>query len=175
MPIWDLNPDGSQDVSKENDEWKSFLVKFAGEVIFFAALSSIPNEYLQQVGNSFLKSFETPSNILRYLGFGKQVKQIAGLWERTKSLLGNQFFEDFISKSDNLMNVLDFSFGMTVLEKAMIKIFPNSASEIELLMTTISTSNLIYTGGETIKAIISIIHTILTKNIPHPEDLNKLL
>lgn len=175
LPSWDLNTDGSQDVSKENDKWKSFLVKFAGEVIFFAALSSIPNEYLQQVGNSFLKSFETLSNILRYLGFGKQVKQIAGLWERAKHFINIPFTQDIISKLDDLLNVLDFSLGMTLLERTLIKIFPNTATEIKLLMTTISTANLTYDGGKTIKAIFSIIYSILTKSIPRPDDLIKLL
>ena len=176
VPSWDLNPYESGDGSNlENDEWKSFLVKFTGEVIFFAAFSSIPNEYLKQVGNSFLTSFETLSNILRYLGFGKQVTQIAGLWERIKLIINIPVTQDLISKLDALMNVLDFSLGMTFLERALIKIFPNAVTEIKLLMTTISTANLSYDGGETIKALFRIIQSMLTKNSPHPKDLAKLL
>jgi uncharacterized repeat protein (TIGR01451 family) len=176
MTVWTLTADGSS--GSNNDEleaWKSFLVKFAGDAIFFAAFSLIPDEYLQEVRNAFLNSFETMASIAKYFGYGKQVKEIAGLWERTKGVLGSPFFEGFISKWDDLMSVLDFNVGMKLLEWALIKIFPNAATEIKLLIATISTANLTDNNGETIKTIINIGSAILAKNIPNPEDLLKLL
>jgi uncharacterized repeat protein (TIGR01451 family) len=180
IPKWDLDGSGSSgnisvDNSKENEEWQSFLVKFAGEVLFYAALSAVPNEYLQQVGDAFLNSFEVIGNIARYFGYGKQVNQIAQLWERSKVTLENPTFESFISKWSMLMDGLNPSIGETLLENSLVKFFPNSANEIKLLGNIITTGEFLKDPFGTVNSVIDVLISILSKDIPNPQDLEKFL
>jgi len=144
-----------------------------GEVIFYAALAVIPNEYLQQVNNAFMNSFEVLGNVARYFGYGKHVNQIAKLWERSKVTLGNPLAENIIGKWSTLMDV--FNLGKKILESSLIKIFPNSANEIKLLMNTISTAKFGVDPFGTIHSIINTGISILSKDIPDPKDLEKYL
>jgi uncharacterized repeat protein (TIGR01451 family) len=179
IPEWNLTFDEASNVtednSKENEEWKSFLLKFAGEVIFFAIVAAIPNEYLQQVGNAFANTFKVLGDIARYFGYGKQVKQIAQLWERSKVTLQNPAAESYISKWSTLMKYLEPNLGEMLLEKTLIKIFPNSANEIKLLMNIISTAEFREDPFGTIQAIINVGLSILSHDIPNPRDLEEFL
>ena len=179
IPDW--NPKSYNDTgnpgsdNKVNEEWRSVLLKFAGDVIFFAAFSLIPNEYLKGVGNSILNSFETLGTIAKYFGYGKQVKQIGDLVQRSKGILLNPYFESFISKWSILMDLLDFNLATKLLQWALTKLFPNAATEIKLMFTVISTANFTQDPFGTIKTIINIVYSMFTKNIPNPEDLIKLI
>ena len=179
IPEWNLTFDGTSNVtednSKENEEWKSFLLKFAGEVIFFAIVAAIPNEYLQQVGNAFANTFKVLGDIARYFGYGKQVNQIAKLWERLKAILQNPAVESYISKWSTLMKYLEPNLGEMLLEKTLIKIFPNSVNEIKLLMNIISTAQFCEDPFGTIHSIINVGLSILSHDIPNPKDLEKFL
>ena len=179
IPEWNPQPgndtdnQGSDD--KVNEEWRSVLLKFAGDVIFFAAFSLIPNEYLKGVGSSLLNAFETLGTIAKYFGYGKQVKQIADLVQRSKGVLLNPYFESFISKWSVLMDILDFNVGMKLLEWALIKIFPKAVTEIKLMFAVISTANFALDPFGTLKIIMNLACAMFTKNIPTPVDLIKLL
>ncbi|HEX3012961.1 MAG TPA: hypothetical protein VHO92_01635, partial [Methanobacterium sp.] len=175
IPDWNLTPNEPGSDEKSNEEWQSFLTEFAGEVIFYAALAVIPNEYLQQVGDSFVNSFEVLGDVARYFGYGKQVNQIASLWERSKATLDNPAAESFVSKWSTLMNILNFNLREVLLEKSLVKIFPNSENEIKLLMNMISTAKFGADPFGTIHSIINVGISILSNDILDPKDLEKFL
>jgi len=176
IPDWNLTVDEpTYDNSEENDKWKKFLIKFTGEVLPLAFFAAIPNEYLQQVGNAFANTFKVLSNVARYFGYEKQVNQIAKLWERLKAILQNPAVESYISKWSTLMKYLEPNLGEMLLEKTLIKIFPNSVNEIKLLMNIISTAQFCEDPFGTIHSIINVGLSILSHDIPNPKDLEKFL
>jgi hypothetical protein len=175
IPEWNLTLDDGSEDEKSEEEWESFLIEFAGELIFYAALSLIPHEYIQQVKNAFLNSFEVLGNIARYFGYGKQVKQIAQLWKRIRSIINNPVYESLINKWSRLMDVLNPNLGEKLLENSLVKVFPNSVNEIKLLMNIISTKEFIKDPFGTMHSIINVVFDIVSKSIPSPKDLEKFL
>jgi len=173
VPAWNLTP-GEPD-EELNEEWKSFLIKFTGEIIFYAILSAIPNEYLRGLTNAITNSFKTLANIARYFGFGKQVNQLSYILQRGKTMINNPLAESFISKWSAIMDGLSPNLGMKLLEKALIKIFPNSANEIRLLLNIYSSIEFLNDPFGTINSIIDAIFAMFAKELPDPRDLSSLL
>jgi len=175
LPEWNLTHGKPDEDEKLNEEWKSFLIKFTGEILFYALLSAVPNEYLRGLTNAITNSFKTLGNIARYLGYGKEVKQISKILERGKMVLKSPLVESVINKWSAIMDGLSPNLGMKLLEKALIKIFPNSANEIRLLLNIYSSIEFLNDPFGTINSIIDAIFAMFAKELPDPRDLSSLL
>jgi hypothetical protein len=73
------------------------------------------------------------------------------------------------------LDVLGSNLGEKLLEKSLVKFFPNSANEIKLLGDIVTTGEFVKDPFGTVHSIIDVIISILSKNIPNPQDLENFL
>ncbi|AUB60776.1 MULTISPECIES: Ig-like domain-containing protein [Methanobacterium] len=176
IPDWTLQPPEPPEPTKEElNEWESFLIKFGAETILFGATALIPNEYLREVQNGFTRVFSAFDDILRSLGFGKQINQVTQLIQRSHQALKNPAFNKWLNRLTAVMDGLGPNAGIKILEKFLVKCFPSAAKEINIFLNAFSIVQFCLDPFGTLNAIIDAAIALFAKVIPDVEDLTKFL
>src|SRR5690606_33695204 len=106
-----------------------FLVKFGSEIVLFAVASLVPNEYLQQIQNGFVKTFSALGKIVEYFGYGKRVNQLSNMLQRFNHALKDPTILKWLNRLSAAMDGLSPNLGMKILENLLNKLFPEAATE----------------------------------------------
>jgi uncharacterized repeat protein (TIGR01451 family) len=176
MPEWNVTiPSDPEPTDEELKEWESLLIKTGVEVFMLAVATLVPNEYLREVQNGFVRVFSSFEGVLKWLGLGKQVKQVANLLKVVHKAVKVSWMDKWLNRFSAVLDGLGPNVGMKILEQLLVKVFPSASIEIKIFLNAFSVYQFVKDPFGTLNAIIDAGLAILSTEIPDPEDVIKFL
>jgi hypothetical protein len=179
IPEWTGDP-GPEPTQEEYEDWVKSVVKLSIEVLAFGIVQFAPTggsssgEYLQGVKNAFLNNFNTLNMVYQYFSKSRHIKQISKYLDEVNDALETSETKKIVTYWDNLMNFVSPNYGMLLLEKMLIKLFPKHEGKIKLLLTCYSFDQFIKDPWGGINAAKDVLISMLFESdLPGRENFEK--
>ncbi|MDP2836624.1 MAG: hypothetical protein Q8N97_06560 [Methanobacteriaceae archaeon] len=159
----------------ELNEWESLMIKTGVEIFMLGAVALIPNEWLREVQNGFVRAFESLGGILKWLGLGKQVNQVSKMLESMNNAVKVPWMDKWLNRFSAVIDGLGPNVGMKIFEQVLVKLFPGASTEIKIFLNVFSVVQFAKDPFGTLNSIIDTGQAIIAKSIPDPEDIKKVI
>ncbi|MDP3566723.1 MAG: hypothetical protein Q8R77_06215, partial [Sediminibacterium sp.] len=172
---WNMTIKQPEPTKVELNEWESIMLKTGVEIFMLGAVSLIPNEWLREVQNGFVRAFESLGGVLDWLGFGKNVKQVTALLNKAHNKVDVPWMDKWLNRFSAVIDGLGPNMGMKIFEQVLVKLFPGASTEIKIFLNAFSVVQFAKDPFGTLNSIIDTGQSILAKSIPDPEDIKKVI
>ena len=172
---WNMTLKQPEPTKVELNEWESLMIKSGVEIFMLGAVSLIPNEWLREVQNGFVRAFESLNGILDWLGLGNQAEKVANLLNMGHKAVKVSWMDKWLNRFSAVIDGLGPNAGMKIFEQVLVKLFPGASTEIKIFLNAFSVVQFAKDPFGTLNSVIDTGQAILAKSIPDPEDIKKVI